>query len=554
MNKITSLVFMALCLCLFAGTAKAQTPTPWEIGNTYLYEGVWYKVVRANEVAVVRNPDGQDYSGTITVPGTVNSTYEVKYVATHAFGYTDGTAIEDTHIEYVNLPNTIVSFANCAFQNSKSLKKIEIPNSVVALWDDNFDGEDDGGDSGIGATFMNCPSVEEIIIGSGITTLVAANGVFNNAGMSEGYVNVKKITCRAATPPRMNGNSFIGMNPGITVLLVPEASVNAYAIADVWKYFATPEQFAAAGGGEDGGYGIGIYPVGTCLSPWNVKATNEGLITWRGDAGAYNAIISTTELDAAALAAYPSGDIIRTTDTEYDFVFDATENVINYVYLQGDCGEGTSTWASTSFFYYAGSYCEYTVSGQDIYYTVDPDDEYLDPMPWGWDGSGLLEFWQNGILIATVNGSAAFAGTTVSLMSGIPATLEWKGNYEYDDPCTLLVTDADGNTVLSRNDLVGNEPATLGPIDVNCSGDADIKKLDISSVSIASTLSSGFVTVNAETGSVVKIMDLMGRLLKQEPITRANQKVELNYANGVYLIMLENGNHTRLVQKVILKK
>jgi hypothetical protein len=52
---------------------------------------------------------------------------------------------------------------------------------------------------------------------------------------------------------------------------------------------------------------------------------------------------------------------------------------------------------------------------------------------------------------------------------------------------------------------------------------------------------------------VAKVTDLTGHLLKQEAITGTSQKIELNYANGVYLITLENGQ-SRFVQKVVLKR
>jgi hypothetical protein len=206
------------------------------------------------------------------------------------------------------------------------------------------------------------------------------------------------------------------------------------------------------------------------------------------------------------------------------------------------------------FYYYTGTFCEYTVQGESLYYlTGDPD--YTEPYAWGYDGLTQLEFWQAGILITTVNGSAAFEGATVSLMPGIPATLKWKGNGAYGDQCTLKLTNAAGSTIIDTDELADNVSKTWTlSIDNNCNATiTGIKTLNRSDASIKPSLSSGFVTVNAETGSVAKVTDLTGRLLKQETITGANQKVELNYTNGIYLITLENG-HSRFVQKVILKK
>ncbi|MDR0680767.1 MAG: leucine-rich repeat domain-containing protein [Dysgonamonadaceae bacterium] len=534
MKKITSLVFTALCLCLLVGTAKAQTTADWNEG------GIWYKVIDTDKVAVCQNPVGQDYTGTITVPATVtheNVTYDVTAVGNRAFAYPEDAA---STVEYVNLPGTIVSFGSCAFQYCKDLKKIVIPNSVTALWDNDFDGADDDE----GATFMGCTGLEEITIGASITNMAAPNGLFNPVGP-----NLKKVTCYATTPPPLDWSSFNGDISNVA-LLVPAESLNDY-LTDYWWDFASAEQ-------HEGSSGVGIYPIGACLPPLKLSATSEGFVTWKGDDGAYNLIISTTELNETDLAAYPTTNILRILDTEYDLSREMeNENVMYYVYLQSDCGEGiTSTWVSTSFYYYVGDFCEYTVSGADIYYTVDPEDAHEDPMPWGWDLSVYVEFWQAGIRIATVDGSAAFGGATVSLMTGIPAVLEWKGNGQYGDPCSLLLTNAAGETILSTEELLDNEPATWTiSIDNDCNAAVvtGIEKLNINNASIAPTLSKGFVTVNAEAGSIAKVTDLTGRLLKSETITRADQKITLNYANGIYLITLENG-HSRYVQKVILKK
>jgi hypothetical protein len=525
MKRIISLVFTVLCLCLLAGTAKSQTVADWSEG------GIWYKVIptTTDKVAVCQNPAGQDYTGTVTVPSTVTHegmTYTVTAVGNRAFAYADDVDAAST-VEYVNLPSTIVSFGGCAFQWCRGLKSIVIPNLVVALWDDDFDGVDDGE----GGVFMGCTGLEEITIGSGITNMAAPNGLFNPVGL-----NLKKVTCYATTPPAINDDTFLGGNEEGVPLLVPAESIEAY-YTDFWWNFAGP------------------YAIGTCLPPSNLDAGMDGFLTWSGDAGAYNLIISQTELDEAALAAYPAGNMIRVIDTEYDAVFDATSGVTNYAYLQSDCGDGyTSAWASASFFYHAGSFCEYTVQGASLYYLVDPDDGYDAPYVWGYDGLTALEFWQAGMLIATVDGLDAIEGATVRLMSGIPATLEWKGNGEWGDQCTLVLT-AGGKTIIDTDELFDNVPKTWElTIDNNCNATpVGTEKLHTNSASVTPTLSNGFVIVNAETGSVAKVMDLTGRLLKQEAITGASQKVELNYANGIYLIILEN-SHSRFATKVILKR
>ncbi|MDR0700107.1 MAG: leucine-rich repeat domain-containing protein [Tannerella sp.] len=528
MKKIISLIFTVLCLCLLVGSAKAQTAADWS------EDGIWYKVIGDSKVAVCRNPDGQDYTGTVTIPATVTHesvTYTVTAIGNRAFAY-EGDA---ETVEHVNLPGTIVSFGSCAFQFCSGLKSIVIPNSTVALWDNDFDGTDDDE----GATFMGCTGLEEVTIGSGITNMAAPNGLFNPVGSK-----LRKIICYATTPPAVDWATFLGDVSNVA-LMVPAESINDYLI-DYWWNFASAEQ-------NEGSHGVGIYPIGTCLPPRNLNATMDGIVTWTGDASAYNLIVSRTELDNAALDAY--SDLIRVTDTEYDLsrALEA-ENVPYYVYLQGECGsESKSTWTSTSFYYYSGDLCNYTVSGASLYYLSDPDDNYTEPYKWGYSVPVTLEFWQAGALMATVDGDAAFEGTTVSLIPGITATLEWKGTGTYGDVCDLLIKNEKGETVLSRDNLMDNEPETL-TITVNCGDDDDANEtLDINNVSVTPTLSDGFVIVKAEAGSIVKVMDLAGRLLKQGTITRSTQEVELNYTNGIYLIIVENGN-SRFVQKVILKR
>jgi hypothetical protein len=481
--------------------------------------GIWYEIIAEDKVAVIRNPSGQDYTGTVTVPSTVThegATYTVTAVGNRAFA--------ESTVEHVNLPNTIVSIGGCAFQYASSLKDIVIPNSVTALWDDDFDGYDDSE----GATFMGCTGLEEITIGSGITNMAAPNGLFNPVGP-----DLKSVTCYATTPPELDGNSFRELYEGVP-LFVPAELVETYRGVAYWDNFAGP-------------YAIGT----TCFPPTNLQADIIGRLTWSGNAGAYNLIISQTELDADALAGY-SGAIIRVTGTGYDpSQIPGNENGTYYAYLQSDCGDrNTSTWISASFYYYTGDLCEYTIQG-DMY--PDKDDPYK-WRGWGWFGSHV-QIVQNDIVIADVYDPVD--AQSISLIPGIPATFKWigsDGDYSYERsgyPCWFRVTNAEDATLVEAAGLYGN--TDFGPIDINCGGVVDMKKLNMNDASITPTLSNGFVTVNAGAGSVVKVMDLTGCLLKQETITGAAQKVELNYANGVYLIMLEN-SHSRFVQKVILKR
>lgn len=527
---------MALCLCFFVGTAKADVGDVWKEGD------VWYKVVRAGELAVVRDTVAQSYTGTITVPATVTHdevTYTVKHIADHAFAYPDGTPPEDTDIEYVNLPSTIVSLGNCTFQWCASLKSIVIPNLVTVLWDDDFDGVNDA----IGATFMGCIGLEEVTIGAGITDMAAPNGLFNN-NAADWASSLKKFTCLATTPPTMNDNTFM-LGVDDAVLFVPAGSEDAYRTAvvnTIWNWTH--------------GEAANVYADGTCVPPWS-PATTQGKdvfgddyinITWKGVATAYNVIISQTELDSTALAGATATG--RTTDLTYDAIYDVEGNGNYYVYIQGDCGDGnTSAWVSASFYYYSGTYCEYIMEGCD--YSVGEDPYVV--TTYGWYGSHV-QIVQDGAVIADV--TDPLAGKEISLIPNLPATFKWIGSGQYSSgdgdlyPCWFRVKDAAGNVLIQAAELYGD--STFAPVNIDCSS-SGIKRLDINNASITPTLSAGFVTVTAEVGSIAKVTDLTGRLLKSERITGANQKVDLNYTNGVYLITLENGN-SRFVRKVILKR
>jgi hypothetical protein len=446
---------------------------------------------------------------------------------------------------------------NCCFQYDDALASIHIPNSVTALWDDDGDGVNETGSKAIGATFMGCIGLKEITIGSGITRLDASgNGVFNpdhpdyKVGATQTNVgDLQKVTCYSCTPPVADGLTFM-MGHYNARLFVPEGCVNNY-ITSWWWDFASSDQNAES-------YGKGIYEIGTCMLPENLKAKPlTGYLTWSGDAGAYNIIVSETELDAEALETYAStGTVYRTTETEFDLsLLLEKDNIIYYVYLQSDCGDDKKTeWISTSFYSYTGPTCEWTVFGGNYMGTGDPQNPDAGFGP----GTGAgLEFWQKGVLAGEVRGAESLLSPTVSLIDGESVTIKWIGNAEdgYGDPNSIYITDNKGNTVFSKNRVNDNSSETLGVYDVNCSGTAIERSKPIAGkITVAPTLSSGFITVSGATaGSTVKVMDARGRVLKSEAIATGSKRIELNYTNGLYFIVAHNGKNI-VTEKVILKK
>jgi hypothetical protein len=427
--------------CAVMVTADASGGDAWSVDSTYLASGIWYKVVKAGEVAVVQNPAGQDYSGTVTIPSTVNG-YTVKYIADHAFAFPQEA--DSYPLEYVDVPPTIVSFGNCAFQGCRGLKRIVIPDATIALYDDDFDGVNDD----IGATFMGCTGLEEITIGAGITDLTSPNGMFQpwGGGFTSALPNLKKFTLHSATPLTVDGNSFQAGVASAILYIPAGADINAFLI-DYWWDFASAEQNPATDEHE-ASRGGGIYHIGDCVRPWSLSVDDNGLVTWKGDAsGGYDVVISSTELTAPSNGTHVTAERYNASDD--------IQNGTNYIYIKGACSDGSSAWVSTSF--YKG--CAYTVSGRDVFYSTDPDDEYDEPQPWGWDVTTSVEFWQNGSCTATVDGDAAFDGTTVQLIPGVEVTVKWTGSGQYGDPCTLLIKQ--GNVeILSKvleDGLVDNE-------------------------------------------------------------------------------------------------
>jgi hypothetical protein len=440
-------------------TVKVNLPlVDWAVDSTYLVKGVWYKVVREGEVAVVHNPAGQDYKGTITIPSTVNG-YTVKYIGTDAFAYGDDTPAENTATS-VTLPSTIVSIGTRAFRCCTGLKSIVIPNTTTALWDDDFDGVNNAESEG--ATFVGCVGLEEITIGSGITDLCAPNGLFHNYDEKHPFPNMRKITYYGA-PLELGGCGigfaiFGAIDATNVPLFIPvDADIQDF-IKDYWWNFASADQL-------ENNAGAGIYHIGDCLRPRKVAANITGNLTWAGDAGAYEVLVSPTELSKEFLATATTNT--RTTDTEYDIsdISASVSGAINYVYLRGDCGDKKSEWIGISFFYYTGATCEYTIQG-DMYNEGSEPGE----TGWGWYGSHV-QITQNGKVVADVRDP--INPTTVSLISGVEATFKWIGSGDYSNsageskyPSWFKVTNAAGVTVVEESELYDDQD--FGPVSVNC--------------------------------------------------------------------------------------
>ena len=115
--KKLNLLFTALLLMLFVGTAKAEEVT---------IDGIKYNVItKAKLATVVRD----NYSGDIVIPSEItynNATYSVTSIENEAFC--------DCHaLTSITIPNSVTSIGNHAFSWCYSLTSITIPNSVTSI-------------------------------------------------------------------------------------------------------------------------------------------------------------------------------------------------------------------------------------------------------------------------------------------------------------------------------------------------------------------------------------------------------------------------------------
>jgi formylmethanofuran dehydrogenase subunit D len=305
--------------------------------------------------------------------------------------------------------------------------------------------------------------------------------------------------------------------------------------------------------------GASLVPGETAQAPAiaHLNAKMGGEITWDDVcATSYNLVLSAEDvedpstLNVISLNA-PELNIKEEAEANQAFSLPADASTV-YVYVQSVNAAGTSAWAKTSFFFYTGETCTFTVQGTDLYYELDPD---YSAAPWGWYPDLYpthVDFIQDGITVGTVGGSAAFDGTTIPLISGIPVTIEWvaEGYGYYDDPCSLVIVDGSGAEIVNTKDLLDDVSVTIGTFDVTCG--QSIREVAVEGC-VAPTLSNGFITVKSKAGAAMQIIDLTGKVCKTGAIRSNSETVQLDLANGVYFVVLTD-SASRSVAKVVLKK
>ena len=120
-----------------------------------------------------------------------------------------------TALTSINIPNSVTTIEKGAFSYCYKLKQIDIPNSVTTLSKD---------------LLSDCRALESIRIHKDVVKI--------EEDAFDGCSNLTNISCEATTPPTCGTDAFKYVNKSKCKLLVPQASIDAYKVADEWKYFS----------------------------------------------------------------------------------------------------------------------------------------------------------------------------------------------------------------------------------------------------------------------------------------------------------------------------
>ncbi len=175
---------------------KSPQDTPWStlsFTNAVIGEGI----------TTIGDYAFADLSGltSVTIPSSVTTINQL------AFYGCDG-------LKSMTIPTTVTSIGRAAFGYCTGLTSVVIPDSVTSIaW----------------GTFGCCTGLTSVTIPSSVTTIEDQAFAL--------CTGLKEVTCLAVTPPTCYKNVFYNVSKDSCTLSVPEASVEAYRTADIWKDF-----------------------------------------------------------------------------------------------------------------------------------------------------------------------------------------------------------------------------------------------------------------------------------------------------------------------------
>ena len=211
-------------------------PTIQEQNYDFEKDGIYYNITGENTVEVTfSNDEGGSYSGTVTIPETVE--YADKEFTVTSIGW---TAFYKCHnLTHVNLPSTLTRIGVYAFYDCYNLDNVTIPKSVTEIETYAFclcSGEnftevvipENVTYVNYGA-FYGCTNLEKVTIGGHV--YVMGQDVFYSCP------SLSKVICQANTPPTIQSTTFTSSHYSSVQLLVSPSSKSAYQAANYWKNF-----------------------------------------------------------------------------------------------------------------------------------------------------------------------------------------------------------------------------------------------------------------------------------------------------------------------------
>ena len=190
---------------------------PCSLSASVQVDGIYYELnSSAKTAAVAQNPDY--YTGTIDIPS--NFVYEGNTYTVTSIGYC--AFLDCNDMTALNMPSSIVTIENSAFERSQGLTELIIGSGVTTIKTESF---------------HNCTSLVSLTLPKSLKTI----GVESFAGCSA----LSEIIVERTTPPTIQSSSFNGVNKSTCKLCVPEGCRSAYASASNWKAFTNIEERTA---------------------------------------------------------------------------------------------------------------------------------------------------------------------------------------------------------------------------------------------------------------------------------------------------------------------